>query len=624
MEVTASEPARVESAAQGSCDAEDTDEEDPVVQECDVYLNGMYDPPDFVGDMYVLQYPLRPTYRPYGDQGYLERVDLKHKSRRLRFVYKLQKNANYDDDSEDRLQRHVLNSVVVANPACSYAVGVVHQGKMTITPLRAVNQLRPDFAHIDQQKQKKQAQAAAVASGKEPSNLATDDPGSGGERVDKDDIDLSMTAQAVEVQFGTQPGGPASGEIEADEPWTQLDSYTRSSAEARDIYEKHLIWPAAAAAEAEAEGCDVTHPSLQQIHLDGDREAFLGTMCGQRPPREHAPKTVQRDGLSAFVLSRMPVERQVEAVVRHFGVLSTKQLRKRLPPHTLRRYATDESLHTVLRQCAVLVAGNWILKSELAGFTEGEACARDMLLCLFNKKDGVLHHKEFEKWHSVFASSTQRASRDEMVRGFAEPGDRGETLRLRAPPDLDLIQRYPEDVKANHRWWDEHRTSIVQRMTVVRAERGASSSASFAASVAKRHSMRLMEDVREALAMSAMTIQDLRRHIQKKHPTVAIRENDLHSALQESEESGSSGVVHVRDMLMLDLTGNEANDKYRKMLVQIFSCRDTLLKSDIHDEYERVYGEKCPLSEYVQRGLLREIAERADDSYVLKSSFQGF
>ena len=184
-EVGASEPARVESAAQGSCDAEDTDEEDPVVQECDVYLNGMYDPPDFVGDMYVLQYPLRPTYRPYGDQGYLERVDLKHKSRRLRFVYKLQKNDNYDDDSEDRLQRHVLNSVVVANPACSYAVGVVHQGKMTITPLRAVNQLRPDFAHIDQQKQKKQAQAAAVASGKEPSNLATDDPGSGGERVDK-------------------------------------------------------------------------------------------------------------------------------------------------------------------------------------------------------------------------------------------------------------------------------------------------------------------------------------------------------------------------------------------------------------------------------------------------------
>mmetsp|Transcript_29011 Transcript_29011/g.92521 ORF Transcript_29011/g.92521 Transcript_29011/m.92521 type:complete len:382 (+) Transcript_29011:232-1377(+) len=160
--------ARDQSADRGTATSGvDSTDDDPVVQECDVYLNRMYDPPDFVGDMYVLQYPLRPVYRPYGDQGELDRVELKPRSRRLKFVYKLSTGDNFDEDgvaTERHGQKHVLSSTVVANPNCSYAVGVIHQGRMTITPIRAVNQLRPDFETFDRLRAQQHSRAASAAS----------------------------------------------------------------------------------------------------------------------------------------------------------------------------------------------------------------------------------------------------------------------------------------------------------------------------------------------------------------------------------------------------------------------------------------------------------------------------
>ena len=83
----------------------------------------------------------------------------------------------------------------------------------------------------------------------------------------------------------------------------------------------------------------------------------------------------------------MPAERQVEAIVRHFGVASyAHHVRKRLPQSTLRSIGSDVALITMLQDCAVLVCGNWVLKSKLANFEGMEANARDLLLSILNKR----------------------------------------------------------------------------------------------------------------------------------------------------------------------------------------------------------------------------------------------
>lgn len=47
------------------------DEEDPAIAEFDICLNG-----NLKEQLQLLQYPLRPRYRQYGDQGTLNQVEL--------------------------------------------------------------------------------------------------------------------------------------------------------------------------------------------------------------------------------------------------------------------------------------------------------------------------------------------------------------------------------------------------------------------------------------------------------------------------------------------------------------------------------------------------------------------
>ena len=394
--------------------------EDELLYESDVYLNRMYDPPDFVGDMYVLQYPLRPSYRPYGDQGVLDRVELKPKSRRLRFVYKLHQNDHYAEEDvmhEKYEQRHTLNSTVVANPACSYAVGVIRQGRMTLTPIRAVNQLRPDFEDFEKLKSKQTAGAPAdpeAAAGASESGEEAEGPG---------EPETEMAPVRVEYISSRQSAQSAQPEakVDVEDAWKRLDFFDASSTESADIYLQHIVFAATEAAEADMEGNAPDHPKLQPLELDGDNVSFLRSMCGHAEERNRLRQLRQRasanqDGLSSYVLSKMPAERQVEAIVRHFGVASlTQHVRKRLPQSTLRSKGSDQALIAMLRDCAVLICGNWVLKSKLANFEGMEANARELLLALLSKRAAFTASKSLAPAPQSFAESSRQ--KHETVRG---------------------------------------------------------------------------------------------------------------------------------------------------------------------------------------------------------------
>lgn len=62
-------------------------DEDPIVREIDVFLNRLEEQGDT--DIYLLQYPLRPVYRPYGDHGQLCLIERASASRRLKLTYAL-------------------------------------------------------------------------------------------------------------------------------------------------------------------------------------------------------------------------------------------------------------------------------------------------------------------------------------------------------------------------------------------------------------------------------------------------------------------------------------------------------------------------------------------------------
>eukprot|EP00928_Gymnodinium_smaydae_P071963 TRINITY_DN55419_c0_g1_i1.p1 TRINITY_DN55419_c0_g1~~TRINITY_DN55419_c0_g1_i1.p1 ORF type:complete len:681 (-),score=187.17 TRINITY_DN55419_c0_g1_i1:87-2129(-) len=630
-------------------DAKGNESEDEVVQECDVYLNRMYDPPDFVGDLYVLQHPLRPIYRPYGDQGDLERCDLQEQSRRLRFAYKLKQNLNYDDDGAvddgSASQRHVLSSTVVTNPSCSYAIGVLHQGRLVITPVRAINTMRTDFEHVDRQAARRARGASANPAAAAAQSLGAEDEGgrpraNSGANSDASDADGTLATAdqnnmltAVRVDY-TGQAKSSTAEAPREEPWTKLRYYSNTSTEAKDIFLNNMMWPAIAAAEAQAsaeteEDMAETslHPKLQTLELNGDKESFLKAMCGQTDPQKERLKAKKTEDepdsvLSAYVLSRMPVERQVEAICRHLGVISySKHLRKRLPPGTMRTHGLDTTLIGLLKRCAVLVCGNWILKTELANYDGAEAYARDMLLMLFHKRNGMLSRDDYLKWVHVFNGPTQATAREEMTRQVAERVNANdpqkETWRLKLPVDHDFVRKFPELAAEFDKWWEQRRGEITAQLSVIKGSKaGGGSTASALASAAARQRASMLVEARALLTGSGMTIGELKRHIQKKTPNIAIREDELLKALQEAND-----LVQVRNLWILGSTGNDANDKFRTVLMHLFRSRDSVSRPEILAEYEKMHGSQCRLGDYVMRALLREISERADgDNFVMKGA----
>ena len=108
------------------------DDDDEVVGEMPVFLSQ-----DLASNLYLLQYPLRPSNRPYTDVGKLSSVKVKPMQKKLEVEYDLDTNSsNYDQDNvngangnsgSQPIKKLKLESRNVP-PKTNYAIGVVREG----------------------------------------------------------------------------------------------------------------------------------------------------------------------------------------------------------------------------------------------------------------------------------------------------------------------------------------------------------------------------------------------------------------------------------------------------------------------------------------------------------------
>ena len=99
-------------------------------------------------DLFLLQYPLRPRYRPYGDQGSLKSASIS--GEHLSLTYKLNtNNINYDRANNEFKQeaQSLLGSAIV--PINKYCLGFVKDNVFSILPLSKLFQMRPSTSHLD-------------------------------------------------------------------------------------------------------------------------------------------------------------------------------------------------------------------------------------------------------------------------------------------------------------------------------------------------------------------------------------------------------------------------------------------------------------------------------------------
>ncbi|KAI4314869.1 hypothetical protein L6164_027734 [Bauhinia variegata] len=125
---------------------EDTAEE-VVAREVDVFFS-----PSIGAEtqLYVLQYPLRPCWRPYELDERCEEVRLKPASSEVEVDLSMDiESNNYDQECRFKMTKQTLSTSWKPTSTKGYTVGLLMGSKMHVHPIHAVVQLRPSLEHID-------------------------------------------------------------------------------------------------------------------------------------------------------------------------------------------------------------------------------------------------------------------------------------------------------------------------------------------------------------------------------------------------------------------------------------------------------------------------------------------
>ncbi|KAF8053785.1 hypothetical protein N665_1374s0006 [Sinapis alba] len=132
-------------------------EEDVVVREIDVFFNPSIDANT---ELYVLQYPLRPSWRAYEMDERCQEVRVNPSTSQVEIDLSMDVHStNYDLKfaSELHMTKQTLATTWKPRPTLDYAIGVLSGDKLHLNPVRAVPQLRPSMKYLSSKRKQVEA-----------------------------------------------------------------------------------------------------------------------------------------------------------------------------------------------------------------------------------------------------------------------------------------------------------------------------------------------------------------------------------------------------------------------------------------------------------------------------------
>ncbi|EDV27885.1 uncharacterized protein TRIADDRAFT_52872 [Trichoplax adhaerens] len=149
----------------GHNSSESSDEDDPVVKEIDVYLSH-----HLKDNLYLMMYPVRSTRMPYADTSCMK-ARIKPKQQKVELEVAVDTEKNYCTNKGEDMARavnesnslkgnnqtfynsSVMDKQVLASMKAEnndrYAVGIMKNNALHVTPVQAMLQLRPSFDYIN-------------------------------------------------------------------------------------------------------------------------------------------------------------------------------------------------------------------------------------------------------------------------------------------------------------------------------------------------------------------------------------------------------------------------------------------------------------------------------------------
>ncbi|CAL4971480.1 unnamed protein product [Urochloa decumbens] len=313
----------------------EAEEEDFVVREIDVY----YTPKPFDDDtkLYIMQYPLRPCWRPYELNEICEEVRVKPLSSEVEVDLSVDtQSENYDQEAPLRLTKQTLSSSK-ADGVSDYAVGVLKGNLVYLNHIDAVVQLRPSMSHVisgraytRQALQSRETNVGASGS-KAPSRKGDDRPEDSKDQAEDSEPWISLTYQPAGSNIATKYHDKMISNVGGPIDFTMSNSEYVTS-----------LCPGASSSSRHVNKCQ----AIREMHL-------------------------------------LPLEERLKKWFTEVSEVNQFDALKHLAP----TYSEEEILK-LLPEYAYLVRGLWVCKSSLL-FDDGYALKRDRVLLEFTKSESV-------------------------------------------------------------------------------------------------------------------------------------------------------------------------------------------------------------------------------------------
>ncbi|KAL8095253.1 uncharacterized protein LOC141689910 isoform X1 [Apium graveolens] len=367
-------------------------DEDPVVREIDVFFTPSMDSNSL---LYVMQYPLKPCWRPYELDERCEEVRVKPASSEVEIDLSVDFDSkNYDPDSNTgvKMTKQVLSSLWNLPCRSGYAVGLLKGNKLHLNAVHAAVQLRPSMQYFGSGVLRKK-------------NTVHYDEGAVGE--EKFGPSKKQNKQTEVLNKALKDLG---------ENWIHL-KYHGAKSDASSKYLQKMVGE---------EGSEIEFSMSSFDYVDSFCPGGSNQQGG--PSKRYLLTLPLEDRLKTWLCKVAPIHR--------FDVL------KYLAPND-----SVEDLLEVLKKLCYLVQGLWVPKSSLLELQGLDALVRDYTLYLFSKSHCISRSDLPQK-------SKLKNAMEIVLRVFAVQRSALRDWKFKEPKDKSFVQLYPDIVKEQEQAWE--------------------------------------------------------------------------------------------------------------------------------------------------------------------------
>jgi hypothetical protein len=301
---------------------------DEVIYELDVYFSNT-----LANDLVLLQYPLKPAWRPY-DTGLCQGVKYKQNAEVIEIDYSMNPDELLGEgksemiEGEEELEYHTIRSSRIPLQT-NYAVGVHRGNGIHLSALPKVYQMRPDFTHINVQAEERRKRM----NDREKDSKAE-------EEVVLTAVPVRITQESDRARYIRERSWEHLKKHEELEKWVYL-RYCEKEDEASELKFESLVTP----------GENAVNPGSNPLqYLNLLAESYVAPILNVSPDVgviQHTP--IKIDTYADTPLSEHEKE-LLEFLAKQFvryGVVSVPALRQKL----LRAHKAKEFKHLTLSHC---------------------------------------------------------------------------------------------------------------------------------------------------------------------------------------------------------------------------------------------------------------------------------